>query len=185
MAPRKAAGRPQVALRTWAEDGIVLFKVAEISLPPTSDNRALEQSARDRAARISAQVTYAYCLEPAGCTAWWQEWGGFDLELEISYAAVMARTDVRGRLRAFDPATDKTGSATAEEFADMAFVEFRDRLSEKDLERGFDAWQAALAPDAKALFDRDLKAWLNPPKPAATRKPPPKAASAGNKRRRR
>ncbi len=97
----------------------------------------------------------------------------------------MARTDVRGRLRAFDPATDKTGSATAEEFADVAFVEFRDRLSEIDLERGFEAWQAALAPDAKALFDRDLKAWLNPPKPAATRKPPPKAASAGNKRRRR
>ena len=187
MAPRKAIGWPQGVLRTWPEDGIVLFKVAEITLPPTTDNRALERSARDRAARVGAQVTYAYCLDPAGCTAWWREWGGFDLELEISYAAVMARTDVQGRLRAFDPATDKTGSATAEEFADVAFVEFRDRLSEKDLQRGFAAWHAALAPDAKALLERDLKAWLNPSKPAATRTPPVTAttSAAGNKRRRR
>jgi hypothetical protein len=186
MAQRKATGSPQEGFRTWTEDGVVLFKVAEILLPPTTDNRALERSARQRAQPISAQVSYAYCLDPAGCTTWWQEWGGFDLELEIAYVAVMERTDVKGRLRAFDPATDKTGSATAEEFADVLFVEFRDRLTEKDLQRGFESWHAELVPEAKGLFERDLKAWLNPSKLAANRQRPAKATTpAGRSPRRR
>jgi len=182
---RRAGSSPsQAGLRTWTEDGIALIKVAEIDLPATTDNRALEQSARQRARPIEAQVSYAYCLEPAGCSAWWQEWGGFDLDLEIAYAAVMARTDVKGRLRAFDPATDKTGSANAAEFADVLFVEFRERLTEKDLQRGFEVWQANLEPEAKTLLERDLKAWLNPAKSKAERRRPTRTLKPTGTRRR-
>ena len=86
------------ALRAWREDGESRFKVAEIELPITGDNRALEAAARARARGIEAEIAYAYCLGSPVSTAWWQVWGGFDLELEFAYAAVVARPDV-GSLR--------------------------------------------------------------------------------------
>ena len=84
------------ALRAWREDGESRFKVAEIELAVTEDNRALEAAVRLRARGIEAEINYAYCLGTPVSSAWWQIWGGFDLELEIAYAAVLARQDVGG-----------------------------------------------------------------------------------------
>jgi hypothetical protein len=170
------------ALRAWREDGESRFKVAEIELPITGDNRALEAAARARARRIEAEIAYAYCLGSPNSTAWWQVWGGFDLELEIAYAAVVARTDVGGLLDAFDPADNPYQCETIDDYRDVLFVEYRDRLSPADLRRGLAAWHDQLPDPARRCFERDLRHWLDDrgldDKPAAKRPARPKPAGA-------
>lgn len=162
---------PRQALKVWREDGETLFKVAEITLPITDDNTALEAAARKRARGIEAQITYAYCLDEPVNSAWWQDWGGYDLESEIAYASVLARKDVKERLKAFDPKDKKHGGASIDEYRDMLFVEYAGKLSTGDIERGFRAWVGDMPADARACFKKDLAAWLKEPGPRRPRKP--------------
>ncbi len=152
---------PERALRAWREDGESRFKVAEIELPVIGDNRALEAAARARARGIEAEINYAYCLGTPSSTAWWQEWGGFDLELEIAYAAVLARKDVAGLLDAFDSANNPYQCETLDDYRDVLFVEYRDRLSPADLRRGLRAWLDQLPEPARHCFESDLAHWLD------------------------
>ncbi len=165
------------ALRAWREHGESRFKVAEIELPITGDNRALEAATRARARRIEAEIAYAYCLGAPKSTAWWQVWGGFDLELEIAYAAVLARIDVGGLLDAFDPADNPYQCETIEDYRDVLFVAYRDRLSPADLRRGLAAWLDQLPEPARRCFERDLRHWLDGGT-AAKRPARPKPAGA-------
>ena len=160
------------ALHLWRDGPRTEFKVAEITLPVTGDNTELEAAARARAGAIEAQVTYAYCLDTPASSAWWREWGGFDLELEIPYAAVLARADVQSLLRAFDPADNPYRSATLDEFRDVLFVEYRDRLGAADLRRGFRAWLEALPAPARRCFERDVASWIGGTAGASRRKKP-------------
>ncbi len=167
--PRALAER---ALRLWRDGDRTEFKVAEITLSVTGDNPALEAAARSRARAIEAQVTYAYCLGAPASSAWWREWGGYDLELEIPYAAVLARADVERLLRAFDPADNPYRSATLDEFRDVLFVEYRDRLGAADLRRGFRAWLDGLPVPARRCFERDVASWLGGTAGASQQKKP-------------
>ncbi len=162
---------PRQALKVWREDGQTLFKVAEIALPVTGDNTALEAAARKRARNIEAQITYAYCLDEPASSAWWQDWGGYDLEPEIAYASVLARKDVAERLQAFDPADKKHGCANIDEYRDLLFVEYANKLSTADVERGFKAWVAEMPADARDCFRKDLAIWLSEPPCRPARKP--------------
>ena len=173
------------ALRAWREDGESRFKVAEIELPITDDNRALEVAVRARARRIEAEISYAYCLGAPVSSAWWQVWGGFDLELEIAYAAVLARTDVGGLLDAFDPADNAYQCDTLDDYRDVLFIEYRNRLSPADLRRGLRAWLDQLSEPARRCFTGDLRRWRDDraaAKQPARPKPPGAAAKPTRKR---
>ncbi len=151
------------ALHIWREDGATLFKLAEIEIPVTDDNRKLEAAARRRALGIEAEVAYAYCLASPVSTAWWEAWGGFDLEPEITLAAVMARRDVRERLDAFDPADNAEGLRSLDDYRDWLAAEYADRLSVADVKRGYAAWLADLPAEAQKFLIHDLRVWLAAP----------------------
>lgn len=167
------------ALRAWREDGESCFKVAEIELAVTGDNRALEAAARLRARGIEAEISYAYCLGTPVSSAWWQIWGGFDLELEIAYAAVLARQDVGGLLEAFDPADNAFQCDTLDEYRDVLFIEYRNRLSPADLRRGLQAWLDQLPESARRCFEGDLRRWRDDrPRPKRPARPKSSGTSA-------
>lgn len=150
------------ALHVWREDGATLFKLAEIEIPVTDDNRKLEAAARRRARGIEAEVAYAYCLASPVSTAWWEVWGGFDLEPEIVYAAVMARQDVRTLLDAFNPNDNPYGDRNLDEYRDRLAAEYGDRLTVADVKRGYAAWLGGLPAEARQYLIRDLRNWLAP-----------------------
>ncbi|GJL88757.1 MAG: hypothetical protein DHS20C03_24660 [Minwuia thermotolerans] len=156
---------PAEALKVWVERGLTQFKVAEVGLTETRDNARLEQEARARARGVQGQIVYNYLLNRKGSTAWWQEWGGFDLESEILTEAVLSIPSVKARIAAFDPKDNEWGLDTVEDYRDVLLQAHHGDVEEDDLRRGLRRWLGHLSPDARRLFARDIKSWLKEPAP--------------------
>lgn len=156
---------PAEAIKVWEDRGLVQFKVAEVPLEETGDNARLEQEARDRARSIQGQIVYNYLLNRKGSTAWWQEWGGFDLESEILREAVLTIPAIKARIDAFDRKDNEWGLDTVDDYRDILLQAHHTEVSEDDIRRGLMRWLSRLSPDARRLFARDIKVWLKGPAP--------------------
>lgn len=156
---------PAEALKVWVERGLTQFKVAEIALAETRDNARLEQEARARAKGIQGQIVYNYLLSGKGSSAWWQEWGGYDLDSEILTQAVLSIPAIKARIDSFDPKDNEWGLDTVEDYRDVLLQAHHGDVSEDDLRRGLRRWLGQLSPEARRLFARDIKSWLKPPAP--------------------
>ncbi|SLN32471.1 hypothetical protein [Oceanibacterium hippocampi] len=150
---------PDRAIRTWEQDGIAYFKVAEVSLPVTSSAAALERAARAAGRDVEAEAYYAWDLGAESSTAWWFGWGGFDLEEEIVAHAVRGLKPVREKLAAFDPKDNDVGCDSVEEYLDLLVAAHDTELSAADLKRGFRDWVNALSPEIRHILERDLASW--------------------------
>lgn len=151
---------PAEALTVWKEKGLIQFKVGRITLDERRDNAALERAVRARARPVEGQLVYAYLLDRRDSTAWWREWGGYDLEGEILTEAVLAIPAVRAKLDGFDPKDNEWGVDNAEDYRDILVHAHHGEVGEEEIRKGFRRWLATLPPDARRLFARDLKAWM-------------------------
>ncbi|WP_416899657.1 MAG: hypothetical protein ACMVY4_08110 [Minwuia sp.] len=152
---------PATALTIWTAKGVTQFKLGVIRLDETGSNAALELAARARARPIEAEVVYAYLLERPKSSAWWREWGGYDLEQELLYEAVMARPAVKALLASFDPKDNEWGVTDRDDYADLLVHAHHAEIDADDIRRGFRNWLSKLAPDARRLFANDLRKWMD------------------------
>ena len=154
---------PAEALNIWVDRGLTQFKVAEVELTETRDNARVEQEARTRARSVQGQVVYNYLLNRKGSSAWWQEWGGYDLDSSILTEAVLSIPAIKARIDAFDPKDNEWGLDNVQDYRDILLQAHHGEVSEDDLRRGLRRWLGNLSPDARRLFARDIKSWLKGP----------------------
>lgn len=143
----------------WNADGMGYFKVGKISLNVTTNADDLEQAARACAGEIEAQAMYAWDLGSSKSDAWWLGWGGYDMEEEIPYYAVISRKDIEEKCAAFDPKNNDFDCKNLEEFREMMVNAHDEELTADDLKRGFVRWAESLPEDAQKTLLSDLRSW--------------------------
>lgn len=144
---------------SWNEGDMGYFKVGRIYLNVTTDAADLERAARDCAQDIQAEVMYAWDLGQPKSNAWWLGWGGYDLEEEIPYHAVLSRKDVAEKCAAFDPKNNDFDCKSLDEFREMMVNAYDEELTADDLSRGFAQWANGLPKDAQKTLLADLRSW--------------------------
>jgi len=151
---------PAEALSIWQEKDLWQFKLAETVIAENRTNAALEKATRRRAEPVEAALVYAYLLDPKRSTAWWREWGGYDLEQDLLRAAVLARPSVKKLLDSFDPKDNEWRVDNREDYADLLVHAHHTEIDAQDIRKGFRNWLAHLPPDARRLFASDLGKWM-------------------------
>ena len=144
---------------SWSEGNIGYFKVGRIFLNITTNAADLEKGAKSCAADIQAEVMYAWDLQQPKSDAWWLGWGGYDLEEEIPYHAVLSRKDVEEKCTNFDPDNNDFDCKSLDEFREMMVNAYDEELNAEDLTRGFVEWTNSLPEDAQKTFLADLRSW--------------------------
>lgn len=158
---KKPANAPGLSsyIDCWNADGTGYFKVGRIFLNVTDNAENLEQAARNCASDIEAEVMYAWDLEATKSEAWWLGWGGYDLEEEIPYHAVLGLKEVVEKCAAFDPKNNDFGCDSLDEFHEMMVNAYDEKLTAEDLKRGFVNWAESLPAEAQKTFLKDLRSW--------------------------
>ncbi|MZR29297.1 hypothetical protein [Sneathiella litorea] len=147
-------------MTAWDADGTGYFKVARILLDEADDAKKLEAEAKRAARNIEAEVMYAWDLGEPKSDAWWLGWGGYDLEEDIPFFAVMAKAEVQEKIRAFDPKDNEFECETVDEFKEILFGAYDEQLSAAELIRGFEDWFNSLDEAAQKTLLKDLNSWL-------------------------
>ncbi len=145
------------ALTFIGDNEEIFFRFAEADLGSFDDNRLLEQAALERAAPLQGHVVLSYCLDEEHSTAWWQSWGGYEIEDEIFVYALLGLEP--GSAAAFPSLNEEEQHSLIERLAG----EHGNNLSTADIQKGCRLWIDSLDREARDCLHADLRLWLTPP----------------------
>ena len=145
------------ALNFIEDDEKIFFRFAEADLGPFDDNRLLEEAVLKRAAPLQGHVVLSYCLDEEHSTAWWQSWGGYEVEDEIFAYALLGLDAADTDAKAFPSLSDTEQIALIERLAER----HGDNLSTADIQHGCRLWIDSLESEVRESLLADLRLWLN------------------------